>query len=136
MTFLRSKLSILLFLLCSSIVSILANGQNNCTCLQTNNENGLPVFRGYGDGSGQAGARIYSRRILIHHQHQVIISSYKFNCCGSITEWSGASCAANPSNEMSPNFFSIRSVRISDSASWNCPSYYNMIIIVVIAWMS
>ena len=23
----------------------------------------------------------------IHHQHQAIIPSYKFNCCGNITEW-------------------------------------------------
>ena len=55
--------------------------RNNC--LQTNNDNGLPVFRGYGDGCHEAGGR--SKRI--HHQHQAIIPSYKFNCCGNITEW-------------------------------------------------
>ena len=52
------------------------------SCLQTNGSE-LPVFQGYGDGGGQAGGS--DRRI--HHQHQAIIPSYKFNCCGNITEW-------------------------------------------------
>jgi hypothetical protein len=38
------------------------------------------MFKGY---SGAAGAP--DRRI--HHQHQAIIPSYKFNCCGNITQW-------------------------------------------------
>ena len=46
-------------------------------CLNTNNSNGLPMFQGY---TGEPGRRI-------HHQHQAIITSYKFNCCGNITEW-------------------------------------------------
>ena len=49
-------------------------------CLLTNGENELPFFQGY---TGEAGAP--DRRI--HHQHQAIIPSYKFNCCGNITEW-------------------------------------------------
>ena len=43
----------------------------------------MPVFQGYGDEGGQAGGS--DRRIK--HQHQAIIPSYKFNCCGNITEW-------------------------------------------------
>ena len=49
------------------------------SCLTTNGS-GLPVFQGY---KGQAGGP--DRRI--HHQHQAIIPTYKFNCCGNITEW-------------------------------------------------
>ena len=49
-------------------------------CLNTNNSNGLPVFQGYTGAAGGSGRRIY-------HQHQAIIPSYKFNCCGNITEW-------------------------------------------------
>ena len=45
--------------------------------MQTNNINGLPIFQPYGSGP--------SKRI--QHQHQAIIPSYKFNCCGNITEW-------------------------------------------------
>jgi hypothetical protein len=52
------------------------------SCLKTNGS-GLPVFRGYGGGMGEAGGP--DRRI--HHQHQAIIPSYKFNCCGNITQW-------------------------------------------------
>ena len=62
---------------------LIPSGQNQNVCLQTNNEYGLPTFQGYGYHSGQPGAP--ARRI--HHQHQAIISSYKFNCCGNITEW-------------------------------------------------
>ena len=54
---------------------IFSSAQENC--LQTNNGNGLPFFQGYIAGA--------DRRI--HHQHQAIITSYKFNCCGNITEW-------------------------------------------------
>ena len=43
--------------------------------MQANNINGLPIFQPYGFGP--------SKRI----QHQAIIPSYKFNCCGNITEW-------------------------------------------------
>ena len=46
------------------------------TCLQTNN-NRLPLFQGYGAGPNDR----------IQHQHQAIIPSYKFNCCGNITAW-------------------------------------------------
>ena len=49
-------------------------------CLTTNNSNGLPMFQGYTDNAGGPGRRI-------HHQHQAIIPSYKFNCCGNIIEW-------------------------------------------------
>ena len=49
-------------------------------CLLTNNENRLPDLRDYTDEAGRPDRRI-------HHQHQAIIPSYKFNCCGNITEW-------------------------------------------------
>ncbi|MCG8626136.1 MAG: hypothetical protein MJE68_29575 [Proteobacteria bacterium] len=46
------------------------------SCLKTNG-GGFPVFQGYDGGSGKR----------IHHQHQAIIPTYKFNCCGNITAW-------------------------------------------------
>ena len=50
-------------------------------CLLTNSENGLPFFQGYDElGAGAPDSRI-------HHQHQAIVPSYEFNCCGNITEW-------------------------------------------------
>ncbi len=49
------------------------------SCLTTNGS-GLPIFQGYDGEDGGADRRI-------HHQHQAIIPSYKFNCCGNITEW-------------------------------------------------
>ena len=49
-------------------------------CLQTNGEDGLPYFQGY------VGNRARPER-RITHQHQAIIPSYKFTCCGNITEW-------------------------------------------------
>ena len=52
------------------------SGQND-ECLQTNNANNLPTFMG---SRGPAGERI-------EHQHQAIVTTYKFNCCGNITEW-------------------------------------------------
>ena len=52
-------------------------------CLQTNDEHGLPFFQGYGSCSDCPGGP--NKRI--HHQHQAIIPSYRFNCCGNITEW-------------------------------------------------
>ena len=49
-------------------------------CLQTKGGDGLPYFQGY------VGNRARPER-RITHQHQAIIPSYKFNCCGNITEW-------------------------------------------------
>ena len=49
-------------------------------CLQTNSKNGLPFFQGYSGATGEPDRRI-------QHQHQAIITSYKFNCCGNITAW-------------------------------------------------
>jgi hypothetical protein len=58
------------------------NGQSDIVkkCLKTNNRNGLPMFQGYTGDAGMPDRRI-------QHQHQAIIPSYKFNCCGNITEW-------------------------------------------------
>ena len=46
------------------------------SCLVANNTNGLPPFIDYDGGSGS-----------IPQQHQAIIPSYRFTCCGNITEW-------------------------------------------------
>ena len=51
-------------------------------CLKTNGQ-GLPNFQGYAHCGSCPGRP--NRRI--HHRNQAIIPSYKFNCCGSITEW-------------------------------------------------
>ena len=52
--------------------NILHAAQDSCL---TTNGSGLPVFKGYNGSEGQAGGP--DRRI--HHQHQAIITSYKFN---------------------------------------------------------
>ena len=68
------KESVVVSLVVLSIISMdLAHG---CSCLQTNNENGPPVFRNYGNEP---------TRILIHQQ--AIIPSYRLDCFGNITEW-------------------------------------------------
>ena len=46
-------------------------------CLTVGNGNGLPSFTDYSDGGGG--------RILTNHQ--AIIPSYQFYCCGNVTEW-------------------------------------------------
>ena len=46
----------------------------------TNNENRLPTFSDQGYPSARSGSRI-------HHRNQAIITSYRLNCCGNITEW-------------------------------------------------
>ena len=60
------------------ILHPLSSAENSC--LQTNGEDGLPFFQGYAGDAGRPDRRI-------QHQHQAIIPSYKFNCCGNITEW-------------------------------------------------
>ena len=45
-------------------------------CIETANGNGPPSFSDYGNGNG---------RITRHLQ--AIIPSYRFSCCGNITEW-------------------------------------------------
>ena len=63
-------------------------------CLQTNNSNVLPFFQGYTGAAGEPARRI-------HHQHQAIIPSYKFNCCGNITNWG---VDLNPDDDTNPRF--------------------------------
>ena len=48
-------------------------------CLRANNANGLPPFMDYRNSD--------LRSNLIPELHQVIIPSYRFTCCGNITEW-------------------------------------------------
>ena len=48
-------------------------------CLRVNNARGLPPFRDYQDTNLNTD--------VIPHQHQAIIPSYRFDCCGNITEW-------------------------------------------------
>ena len=48
-------------------------------CLRTNNINGLPQLQDYQDTDFESD--------VIPHQHQAIIPSYRFDCCGNITEW-------------------------------------------------
>ena len=59
-----------------SVLLIVVCGENNC--LTANNEFGLPDYR-----------RMDSNLKLttLPLQHQTIIPSYKFHCCGTITEW-------------------------------------------------
>ena len=45
-------------------------------CLRANNVNGLPPFKDYENLPDR-----------IRHEHQAIIPSYRFDCCGEITEW-------------------------------------------------
>ena len=63
--------------ICLSFYDILAGQQ--CGLL-ANNANGPPPFLDYRNSDLTTD--------LIHHLHQAIIPSYRFNCCGNITEWS------------------------------------------------
>ena len=49
---------------------------NTAQCLQTGSGNGLPNFMSYSDVDDR-----------IYRHHQAIIYTYRFNCCGIITEW-------------------------------------------------
>ena len=49
------------------------------SCLVANNTNGLPPFMDYKESA--------LRSEIIPELHQVIIPSYRFTCCGNITEW-------------------------------------------------
>ena len=60
-------------LLISVIVTV--NTDVVWSCLITNNEGGLPVFQNYG------------AELRILRYHQVIVPSFRFDCCGNITEW-------------------------------------------------
>ena len=53
-------------------------GQNLNQCLKANNENGLPSYQGTESGL---------KSVIFPLQHQAIVPSYKFQCCGTITEW-------------------------------------------------
>ena len=53
--------------------------QSQDSCLLTENGNRLPPFTDQGYVAGPP-----SR---IRHRHQAIITSYRLNCCGNITEW-------------------------------------------------
>ena len=60
-------------------------------CLIANNSNGLPPLQDY---------RLTNlRKDAIRHQHQAIIPSYKFECCGHITQW-GADINGRQSSDM------------------------------------
>ena len=52
-------------------------------CLRSNNEKGLPPFQDYGG----PGFNTVTNTDVIPQVHQAIIPSYRFNCCGNITEW-------------------------------------------------
>lgn len=50
----------------------------NSSCLTANNEYGPPDYRSMASNL---------KSTIFPLQHQAIIPSYKFNCCGAITEW-------------------------------------------------
>ena len=82
-------------------------------CLQTGNRNGLPKF----ENNIQIGDRI-------HRHHQVIIYTYRFNCCGNITEW-GADVYPGPKEikEYSLDFQVWRpSLTVNNSTGTGCYS--------------
>ena len=57
-----------------------STAQPRDVCLQTNNNDGLPIFQGYTGDAARPPKRI-------PHQHQAIIPSYQLSCCGNITAW-------------------------------------------------
>lgn len=67
---------------------IVVCGESNC--LTANNEFGLPDYRRMNSSLKSA---------ILPLQHQAIIPSYKFHCCGTITEWT-ISIAINNSDTM------------------------------------
>ena len=76
-------------------------------CLQTNSEDGLPFFQGYSGDTGRPNRRI-------QHQHQAIITSYKFNCCGNVTAWG---VDLNPEEELARFTFDFQVWRPSPTVN-------------------
>ena len=82
-------------------------------CLQTGNGRGPPQLRDYRDIDND-------NRIFRHHQ--AIIPSYKFTCCGNITEW-GADVFLNDQNAYTLDFQVWRpSPTVNDSTGTGCYS--------------
>lgn len=61
-------------------VLIAAATSNSQNCLTANNDRGLPDY-------GSMDAILSLKSAILPLQHQTIIPSYKFQCCGVITEW-------------------------------------------------
>lgn len=72
------ELRILNIILSSAVLIVSVNNSRGQSCLKANNENGLPNYQGTESGL---------KSVILPLQHQAIVPSYKFQCCGTITEW-------------------------------------------------
>ena len=66
-----------MLLICSNVHAALAKSEHG-QCLLTSNGTELPELRDYMKDDN-------NHRIILHHQ--AIVFTYKFTCCGKITEW-------------------------------------------------
>lgn len=64
--------------LLSSLLLVSVDDSRAQDCLKPNNKNGLPDYQGIESGL---------KSVILPLQHQAIVPSYKFQCCGMITEW-------------------------------------------------
>ena len=84
------ELRILTIVLLYLLLVVGVNDSRGQNCLKANNENGLPDYQRMESGL---------KSVVFPLQHQAIIPSYKFQCCGTITEWE-VSIASSGSNTM------------------------------------
>ena len=84
------ELRILPFVLLSTILIVSINESSGQNCLKANNENGLPDYQRMESGL---------KSVILPLQHQAIVPSYKFQCCGTITQWT-VSIANNGNDTM------------------------------------
>ena len=84
-----------------TIHAMLPSGQG---CLRSNNENGLPPFRDYNSGPD---SNTVINTDVIPHLHQAIIPSYRFDCCGNISEW-GVDVFSNSDDNQSTYFLDLQ----------------------------
>lgn len=61
------------------LTAAVSSNNGNSNCLKANNEFGLPDYRSM--------KQTDLKSAIVPFQHQAIIPSYKFQCCGAITEW-------------------------------------------------
>lgn len=112
--FLRLPTIILFFVVLIASLSDSRGQQNHC--LRANNENGLPNYQG---------TELGLKSVIFPLQHQAIIPSYKFQCCGTVTEWAVSIASNGGSNDSTMDILSLQVWRPSSSV--NETGCYNLV---------
>ena len=109
-----SKMELRILLRISAALIVSVTDSKAQSCLKANNENGLPNYQGTGSGL---------KSVIFPLQHQAIVPSYKFQCCGTITEWA-VSIASDGGNDT----MDVLSLQVwRPSSSVNETGCYNLV---------